>query len=116
MAPSSCEEFLVAEPQIARTGGPEPNLVAKFAVFVGTGGLMLGFCCRHQLDLAFEIYRFMNLITFLLGLVLMEVSMVAPLVSTTTWNGKIMVLWVTLFMAVITLALSSFLLILGIDG
>ncbi|KAG1334332.1 hypothetical protein COCNU_03G004510 [Cocos nucifera] len=109
MAPSSFEEFLVPAPQIARTRGPEPNLVAKFALFVGTGGLMLGFCRRHQLDLAFQVYLSTNLITFILGLVLMKVSMVSPPNSTATRNGK-MILWVTLFMAVVTLALGSFLL------
>ena len=107
MAPVSFEEFLPAK----------PNLVAKFALFSAAAGLMhagSGYHRRHHLhlDLAFQVYPLTNLITFVLGLLLMYISMVAPSDSTTT-GGKIM-MWVTLFMSLVTFVLCSTLLICAI--
>ncbi|KAG1334331.1 hypothetical protein COCNU_03G004500 [Cocos nucifera] len=116
MAPTSSEEFLLAAPQIARTRGPDPNLVGKFALIVAAGGLMMGYDRHrrrrrhHHLDLAFQVYLFADIMTFVLGLLLKYRLMAAPPDSTTTGNGKITT-WVTLFMSVVTLALGSFLLI-----
>ena len=91
----------------------ESLLAAKFALFVATGGLMLRSDPRrrhHHQDLAFEVHLSANLITLVLGLLLMYVSIVASPDSTTTGKGKLM-MWVTLFMSVVTLLLSSYLLI-----
>lgn len=117
MAPSLIEESLLAAPHTARTGGPKPSLVAKFALLVATGGLMLrsdGRRCHHHhhhhhLDLAFEVQLSANLITLVLGFLLMYVSMMAPPGSTTTGKDKLNMVWATFCMSVVTLVLGSYL-------